>query len=145
MIKIIECTALVCALVLLSCSPPEKSPSGFRLPDGDVERGRRAFVELKCNACHRVNGLDLPPPVADPPVPVVLGGTTGTFRTDGDLTSSIINPSHKVPSTYSEELVRSGEGSRMADYGDVMTVRQLVDLVAFLHSRYEYVPPSAVH
>ena len=32
----------------------------------------------------------------------------------------------------------------MADYSDVMTVRQLVDLVAFLHSRYEYVPP-AVH
>jgi hypothetical protein len=32
----------------------------------------------------------------------------------------------------------------MADYSDVMTVRQMVDLVAFLHSRYEFVP-RAIH
>jgi len=31
----------------------------------------------------------------------------------------------------------------MADYSDVMTVRQLVDLVAFLHSRYQTSPRTA--
>jgi hypothetical protein len=29
----------------------------------------------------------------------------------------------------------------MGDYGDLMTVRQLIDLVAFLQSSYKVVPP----
>jgi hypothetical protein len=32
----------------------------------------------------------------------------------------------------------------MADYNEVMTVHELVDLVAFLHSRYEVLPPAAL-
>lgn len=32
----------------------------------------------------------------------------------------------------------------MADYNEVMTIEQLVDLVGFLHSRYEVIPRSAV-
>jgi len=41
---------------------------------------------------------------------------------------------------FPKELIESGGVSRMADDSDVMTVRQLVELVAFLHSRYEFVP-----
>jgi len=59
---------------LASCGPPEKSFSGFRLPDGNIENGQRVFLDLKCNACHRVTGLDLEAPVASPPVPITLGG-----------------------------------------------------------------------
>jgi hypothetical protein len=128
---------------LATCGPPEKSASGFRLPDGDIELGKEAFLELRCNACHKVQGLDLPPPVADPPVPVVLGGAVDYQPTDGRFVTSIINPSHKLASGYPEELLRSGSESRMADYSDVMTVRKLVDLVAFLHSRYEYTAPQS--
>lgn len=73
----------VVALGVASCGPPERSAAGFRLPEGDVERGREAFLELRCNACHRVRGLELPPPVADPPVPVVLGGRVEYRPTDG--------------------------------------------------------------
>ncbi|HXV62016.1 MAG TPA: c-type cytochrome [Vicinamibacteria bacterium] len=130
---------------LAACGPPERSPAGFRLPDGDVEAGEAAFLELRCNACHQVQGLDLPPPVADPPVPVALGGRVDYQPTDGRFVTSIINPDHKFPRGYPEELIKSGSGSRMADYSDVMTVRQLVDLVAFLHSRTEYVRPEPVH
>jgi len=129
---------------IVMCGPPEKSSSGFRLPDGDAARGQAAFVDLKCNACHRVQGLDLPAPIADPPVPVPLGGSVDYQPTDGKFVTSIINPSHKV-GRYPEELVKSGDESRMADYSDVMTVRQLVDLVAFLHSRYTYVPTRPTH
>lgn len=129
---------------LAGCGPPEKSSSGFRLPDGDIEKGHMAFLDLKCNACHRVTGLDLPAPVASPPVLVTLGGTVPSPRTDGELVTSIINPTHKIRYGYSRELVESAGHSRMADYGEVMTVSQLVDLVAFLHSRYEVIPPSAV-
>ena len=130
---------------LPACGPPEKSASGFRLPDGNVERGRQAFLDLRCNACHNVRGLDLPPPVADPPVPVVLGGLVDYQPTDGRVVSSVINPDHKLARGYPEELIQVGNDSRMADYSEVMSVRQLIDLVAFLHSRYEYVPPRPVH
>lgn len=129
------------SVAVVMCGPPEKSASGFRLPDGDVARGQQAFVDLKCNACHQVQGMELPGPIADPPVPVALGGNVDYQPTDGNFVSSIINPSHKV-GRYPEELVKTGDESRMADYSDVMTVRQLVDLVAFLHSRYTYTPPQ---
>ena len=143
--KCLPAAAIVAISVgLTTCGPPEKSASGFRLPDGDVELGEEAFLELKCNACHEVQGLDLPPPVADPPVPVALEGKVDYQPADGRFVTSIINPSHKLTPGDPEELIKSGSESRMADYSDVMTVRQLVDLVAFLHSRYEYTPPRAM-
>jgi sulfur-oxidizing protein SoxX len=134
---------VICCVVLafVSCAPPEKSPAGFRLPDGDPVAGRADFVALKCNACHRVKGIELEPPVAEPPVPVVLGGVVDYQPTDGRFVTSIINPSHKLAPGFPEELIKSGNESRMADYSDVMTVRELVDLVAFLHTLYEYSPP----
>jgi mono/diheme cytochrome c family protein len=127
----------------VSCAPPEKSASGFRLPDGDPAAGRASFEELKCNACHRVKGIELKlePPVADPPVPVELGGLVDYQPTDGRFVTSIINPSHRLAPGFPEELIKSGDESRMADYSDVMTVRELVDLVAFLHTLYDYSPP----
>ena len=130
----------VAAFCLSFCAPPEKSPSGFRLPDGDVQAGQAAFLELQCNACHKIRGLDLPGPVAEPPVPIALGGTVDYQPTDGRFVTSVINPSHKLARGYPKQSIESGGISRMADYSDVMTVRQLVDLVAFLHSRYEFVP-----
>jgi hypothetical protein len=60
------------------------------------------------------------------------------FRKSGRVVTDIIHPSHKLPPDYPMENITSGSRSRMADYSDVMTVRQLVDLVAFLHSRYEH-------
>jgi hypothetical protein len=33
----------------------------------------------------------------------------------------------------------------MGDFADAMTVRQLIDLVAFLQAHYEVVPPTPVH
>lgn len=125
---------------LSSCSPPEKSSSGFRLPEGDIDAGKAAFLELQCNACHQVKGLDLPGPVAEPPVPVAIGGSVDYQPTDGKFVTSVINPSHKLAPGFPKQHVESGGISRMADYSDVMTVHQLVDLVAFLHSRYEFVP-----
>lgn len=130
----------VALLSLSSCAPPERSSSGFRLPEGDVEAGKAAFLELRCNACHQVKGLDLPGPVAEPPVPVTLGGSVDYQPTDGKFVTSIINPSHKLAPGFPKQHIESGGISRMADYSDVMTVHQLVDLVAFLHSRYEFVP-----
>jgi hypothetical protein len=129
------------AVSLLACNNP-RSGAGFRLPAGDAERGKAAFVDLKCHECHRVAGVDLPAPTVEPSVPVVLGGEVPHVKTDGELFSSIVNPSHKIAPGYRAELVERDGKSRMPDFSDVMTVRQMIDLVAFLQARYKVVRPG---
>lgn len=128
-------------LVAVACGDPQRSPAGLRLPDGDPVAGEQAFRDLRCWSCHRVEGVDLPAPVAEPAVPVVLGGEVMKPKTDGELITAIINPSHRLAPGYPKDLVQVGDRSRMGDYGYAMTVEQLVDLVAFLHGRYTLVPP----
>jgi L-cysteine S-thiosulfotransferase len=132
---------LVAAIGLPACNNP-RSGAGFRLPAGDPERGKAAFVDLKCHECHRVAGVDFPAPTVEPPVPVVLGGEVPHVRTDGDLLTSIVNPSHKIAPGYRSELVERDGKSRMPEFSDVMTVRQMIDLVAFLQARYKVVRPG---
>ncbi len=140
--RLVILVAALLLLLLTSCAD-RHSPAGFRLPQGDAERGKTTFVELRCNACHRVAGLELGQPIADPPVPVVLGGDVPHAKTDGDLVTSIINPSHRLAPGHAQELIQKGSRSRMPDYTEIMSVRQMVDLVAFLQSRYNVVRPGA--
>lgn len=120
--------------VLTACQP---EPAAFALPDGDIERGQALFVEYRCTTCHTVRDLDLPAPDAEGPVKVSLGGRVSKLATYEELVTSIINPSHKlVRFGKPDELTADGE-SLMAVYNDVMTVTDLIDLVAFLDSRYE--------
>jgi sulfur-oxidizing protein SoxX len=141
-------TGLVVAgllVVVVGCESDPKSARGFRLPDGDAERGKAAFVELQCNSCHTVDGMNLPRPET-PPMSVTLGGEVRKVRTYGELVTSIINPSHTFAEGYPPEYVEDEGKSRMEDYNQIMTVSQMVDLVAFLQSRYKFVvpPPSRV-
>lgn len=132
--------ALLCAAALSGCGP--KSGLGFRLPDGDAERGKQAFVGLRCNACHKVEGTDVP--FSDSgAASVALGGRTVRVKTYGELVTSIINPSHRIAPGYAPEQVTHGGQSLMtaAYLNDVMTVQQLIDLVAFLQARYQVMPP----
>ncbi|UCE03089.1 MAG: cytochrome C [Candidatus Latescibacterota bacterium] len=125
-------------LAFLGCSADRKSPSGFRLPDGDPIAGLAVVQEMRCHACHRIEGHDeLPAPIADPAVPIALGGTVAVLPTDGKLVTSIIHPSHQISSRYAHDMVKSGDLSRMGDYSETLTVRQMIDLVAFLHTVYE--------
>jgi hypothetical protein len=73
-------------------------------------------------------------------VPIVLGGPVQQPRTDGELLTAIVNPSHRITGGHPAELVRVGTRSRMGDFGEAMTAQQLVDLVAFLQSKYVVVP-----
>lgn len=133
------------ALSIVACARTQKSSAGFHLPDGNVERGQQLFVDLKCHACHQVRDMDLPSPVADPPVPVVLGGVVQRVRTDGELAAAIIEPSHRIAPGYRVTEVRSGGLSRMGDYSEQLSVRDLIDLVAFLQSRYEVQQPPVLY
>jgi L-cysteine S-thiosulfotransferase len=130
-------------LLTAACTGP-KSAAGLRLPDGDVQRGQAAFLELKCNTCHTVAGTEIPLPSKDYAYVrvVALGGEVRQVKTYGALVTSIINPSHSLAPGYPKELITKGNESAMANFNDTMTVRQLIDLVAFLQSRYEFVPPE---
>ena len=133
---------VVCVLFLHACGSDPKSPWGFRLPDGNAVKGQALFVELQCNACHTIAGLELAAPAQRGPVAVVLGGPVARVKTYGDLVSSVINPSHKLIFNYPEEkIARDGE-SRMRIYNETMTVQQLIDLVAFLQPQYKVSLPQ---
>ena len=139
--------ALLTAVILaglIACNSGPRSPVGFRLPEGDIDQGRAAFVELQCNSCHTVDGVDLPDPVLipSPSATVALGGQVYEIRTDGYLVTSIINPSHRLVRGLTEEQVTTSVGeSKMPDYIEIMTVQQLTDLVSFLQSHYTVIPP----
>jgi mono/diheme cytochrome c family protein len=130
-------------LVATACAPDPKSGSGFRLPDGNADAGKKAFVDLGCHVCHQLDGIDAKFE-GTPAVRVRLGGETTRVRTYGDLVTSIINPSHRLATGYKPEVVAPEGKSLMetAALNDRMTVRQLTDLVAFLQGKYQVVVPE---
>jgi mono/diheme cytochrome c family protein len=128
-------TALFVTLLGLSCAAPEApAPTGERevkawLPAGDPAAGREAFTMLQCHACHQVKGdRDLPELTAVDLGPE-LGPELSRFS-QGDLVSAIVVPSHSM--VHFGAKAGDAELSRMGDFTEVMTVRQLVDVVAYL-------------
>ena len=141
--RLFGCLAQALALgTLLACSPSPQSSRGFALPPGDIEAGRQAFVGLQCHACHRIDGVELPQFLGTAPVAIVLGGESARVRTYGDLVTSVINPSHRLIAGFPAEQVSRNGVSVMPVLNEVMTVQQLIDLVALLQSSYELVPPT---
>lgn len=135
---------LVAVSALAGCDRDMMSERGFSLPAGDPVRGQDAFLYMTCNECHSVEGLDLPS-VAQPDSPqVVLGGDVTRVKTYGELVTAVINPSHKLAQGYPlDEISEDGE-SRMYIYNGIMTVQELIDIVAFLQPHYDVViPPYA--
>ncbi len=129
------------AAALQACAAQMRS--GIYLPEGDADKGRQAFAELKCDACHDVKGFDSVLPFGAA-TRVRLGGQTVRIKTYGDLVTSIVNPSHQIVRDYPREAVTTdGVSSKMSlsHVNAVMTVQQLVDVVAFLQSEYELVQP----
>jgi hypothetical protein len=136
---------LLAPLLVVACGTGRKGSAGFHVPDGDPEKGRAVFVSLRCYSCHRVPGVDMPPPTAQPESVVELGGRVPVPRTDGEIVASIIDPSHRLTAGNGRAVVATGRLSRMGDFGESMTVRELVDLTAFVQSRYEVVSTSYPH
>lgn len=137
-----QAIAAVCLLLpLFSCGP------AVDLPEGDAAAGRAVFANLSCHSCHRVHGESFPSPIADPPVPVVLKNPSDR-KSRRYLLDAIVAPSHRFArprQTFSElpptdqerefEDIKSGSLSRMGDFSEAMTVRELIDLVAYLEER----------
>lgn len=121
---------------LMACS--NSQPSIF-LPEGDAEAGRAVFSQFECYTCHEVKGDQFPAPTVITPTYVALG--EGQEKSRIYLAESIIAPSHQfaVPKppegkTAGPVNIMSGKASRMTDFSDRMTVRQLLDLTTYLKS-----------
>lgn len=127
-------------LSLTNCATHPNYATQFRFPIewGDIAEGQAAFVDLECNQCHTVKGVELPPYEGNSPVALELGGTIVYAKTYADLVTSIINPNHVVSDEYLDTLPRDARnGSEtIMPFKDQMTVNQLIDLVIFLNSRY---------
>ena len=122
-----------------ACGQDPQSGAGFTLPEGDAEKGKAHYVALGCNACHQHSEVpQLDSPLAEQ-VSVKLGGETARVRTYGELVTSVINPSHRIARKTAGTVDASGE-SKMVAFNDVMTVTQMIDLVAFLQQSYSLSP-----
>lgn len=113
---------------------------GFPAEQGDIEAGRGAFLAHGCNRCHSVAGVSLPEfPGASSPL-IELGGETSSIKAYSELVTSIINPNHRISERYREQLTQRTRGpletQMTTAHIETMTIRQLINLVAFLDSRY---------
>ncbi|MFT5313938.1 MAG: sulfur-oxidizing protein SoxX [Paraglaciecola sp.] len=138
-------TALLClmlALSLLGCDSGPDSPRGFSLPEGDIAKGETVFMKYQCLSCHSLQGYEDESIAKEFSQPVMLGGTSSLVKTYGQLVTSVINPSHKLAprSSFLESVTNEAGNSKMRLFNDVMTVSELVDLVAFLQPKYEVKP-----
>ena len=130
--KYVTAFLLVAALLVTGCEP---TPRGLVLPEGDAEHGKQLFVNFRCTACHSVRGVDLPSSDVEEVRQIPLGGNR--VMNYAELVTAIINPSHRITRFYKSDPDQEGEGSPMTVYNDVMTVTELVDLVAFLEPEYD--------
>lgn len=137
------------SLILTSCGGKQerleaRKNKGFRLPEGDADRGKDTFVHFKCHQCHAVEGVDLPLVEEKSGLRFALGGEVVKVKSYGELVTAIIQPQHVVSADYLatiKEAESKGYTSPMPEYNDTMTVRQMSDLVVFLHGHYKkYVP-----
>jgi hypothetical protein len=90
---------------------------------------------MGCIECHSVHNVELPELSTASERRIRLGGEVDYAKTYEALVTGIINPSHRLASSYKPPDVKADE-SPMTMYNDVMTVAQLIDIVTFLQGHY---------
>lgn len=143
--KIMWVAFFICLFLLffpVGCGPAKQSGFGFRLPPGDSEEGKLAFVKLDCIRCHSIVGEEAgQEPEMPREIHVVLGGETTRVKTYGQLVTSVIYPDHVILPKYRSDFVDRDGHSEMPDFTGEMTVRQMIDLVTYLQSTYRVKSP----
>jgi cytochrome c2 len=136
---------LFCLLALSACRTYPDYSGDFRFPieRGDLAKGRETFVRLGCPQCHAVAGVELSEFTGQHFLAIPLGGELMFAKTYGDLVTSIINPDHVIADSYLAQL--PDEQRRYVRQSPMyvntqMKVTELIDIVAFLNSRYSLLP-----
>lgn len=128
---------IIVLATLTACSGGKKSPLGFSLPEGNAEAGKATFVNLQCNACHSTPDVEQLAGALPGDISLSLGGDVPRIKTYANLVTSVINPSHRISKANPPEMVSVGDVSRMPNYNGLMTVEQLIDVVAYLQPHYK--------
>jgi mono/diheme cytochrome c family protein len=107
----------------------------FTLTRGNPDEGRKIFVELECHKCHEVKGERFPDVAqADKGVGPELSHMAGMHPVEF-FAESIVNPNAVVDDDAKEQGYLGDDGkSKMPEYGDLITVKQLADLSTYLAS-----------
>ena len=107
----------------------------FTLPSGNAAEGRKLFVEAECHKCHEVTGEKFPDIVKEKgDVGPELAQMAGLHPPEY-FAESIINPNAVIDHDAKEKGYVGADGkSKMPDYNDTFTVRQLADLTSYLTS-----------
>lgn len=98
----------------------------FSLPKGDLIKGKAAFEKFECYYCHEVRGEQFPSPTENAPELSQMGG----LHPLEFFAESIMNPNAYVPNAYRE----SDGKSPMTDFTEKMTVKELIDVSAYVAS-----------
>jgi mono/diheme cytochrome c family protein len=106
---------------------------GFTLPAGNPAAGEKVFLRMECYSCHTVSGKRLGDPAQNP------GGigpdlTPALARLPREyVAESIVNFDRIIAhGRYRARYLGADGSSRMGDYSEIMTVRELIDIVEFL-------------
>ena len=103
-------------------------PQGWRftMPKGDATKGKAVFEKFECYYCHEVRGEQFPYPTENAPELSQMGA----MHPVEFFAESIMNPNAVVPKAYRE----SDGKSPMTDFTEKMTVRDLIDVSAYVAS-----------
>jgi hypothetical protein len=130
--------AMVSTLLFSGCGGDPKSARGFSLPEGDADKGKTVFVKLQCNGCHTVGDIEKISIEGGLQKSVQLGGKVTKIKTHGELVTSVINPDHRIAAGYPIATTKQGGKSKMPGLNSQMSVQELIDLIAFMESSYEF-------
>ena len=96
------------------------------MPKGNAAKGKAVFEKFECYYCHAIRGESFPAPTENAPELSQMGG----LHPVEFFAESIMNPTAVVPKTY-----READGkSPMTDFTGKMTVRELIDVSAYVAS-----------
>lgn len=133
--RVLMVPVFIVMILVVGCGYGPKGSQGFTLPDGDVAMGKVRFVELGCNSCHTTKTVEHLPSAGE--LDVFLGGKTSRIETYGELVTSVINPSHRLSRKLPASQAPTDGSSPMPSFNDIMSVTDLIHLVAYLQSGYE--------
>jgi mono/diheme cytochrome c family protein len=127
-------------------SSAEHAPADwkFTLPPGDPVAGKDLFVELECYKCHEIKGENFPIE-SDKGIGPELSQMAGMHPAEF-FAESIVNPNAVLDAEDREKGFLGADGkSRMPTYSEVLTVKQLADLAAYLKSLSHVNPGNHRH
>ncbi len=94
-------------LLLAGCAAPAAAASGYVVPNGDVERGRRALRDYGCGSCHKIDGVPGAVSYVGPPLDgwAVRQYIAGTLpNTPDNLIRWIMHPQAIEPGTAMPDM-----------------------------------------